>query len=371
MLPVSPELTWWQVFAPWAVQDLPPTLLLVTYLSRPVRAAGPLVLLFVFVSLLGSDLLLQLVGSSDAALRGVIELLDPLGLGAIAGFLAIAALGFCILAVVGAIALRWIRARYEAKAISDESLTVDSIMLLFAINHGMLLVFAHPLWFLAGLAAFAAFKLVSRLALARLSTAGARGAAPRLLLLRSFSIGRSSERLFDRLMRYWRRAGSVQMITGLDFATRTVDPQELLDFTTGKLARRFIGDDAALDQRLRERDLRPDRDGRFRINEFFCHDHTWRQVLLRLVGDSDVVLMDLRGFTKNNAGCLFELQQLARTGALARAVFLVNDDSDESLMAEVLGTGEATVWRCGTGSEPDHQGLLGPLARIALASSAA
>ena len=90
VVPVSPELTWWNVFAPWAVQDLAPTLLLVTYLSRPVRAAGPLVLLFVFVSLLGSDLLLSLFGSSDTALRAVIELLDRIGLGAISVFFAIA-----------------------------------------------------------------------------------------------------------------------------------------------------------------------------------------------------------------------------------------------------------------------------------------
>ena len=35
-------------------------------------------------------------------------------------------------------------------------------------------------------------------------------------------------------------------------------------------------------------------------------------VLSRLVHESDAVLMDLRGFSRGNAGCVFELQELAR-----------------------------------------------------------
>lgn len=72
-----------------------------------------------------------------------------------------------------------------------------------------------------------------------------------LLLLRSFSLGKASERLFDALERYWRHAGSIQLIAGVDLATRTIEPHEFLDFMSGKLARRFIDGPAALAQRER------------------------------------------------------------------------------------------------------------------------
>jgi hypothetical protein len=117
-----------------------------------------------------------------------------------------------------------------------------------------------------------------------------------------FSLGRRSERLFDALAKHWRHAGSIRLIAGPDLATTTVEPHEFLDFLSGKLARRFIDGPETLDLRISEMDLEPDRDGRFRVNDFFCHDNAWQMTLSRLVGDSDAVLMDLRGFSQENRG---------------------------------------------------------------------
>lgn len=370
-LPGSPDLTWSQVYLPWIIQDVPTTLFLLAYLSRSVRASGPLILLFMFIGLLGSDLLLTLSASSDAALRGTVTLLDYIGSGAVTGILILAATGFFLFAVIGALALVWIRRRYEAKKISDESLTVDSIWIMFAINHAISLVFEGAWWFLAAPVAYLAFALASRALLAREARRLAGQATPRLLLLRSFSIGRASERLFDGFTKYWRRAGSLQMITGADFATRTVDPHELLEFAAGHLSRRFIGDRAALEQRLQERDLTPDGDGRFRINEFFCHDNTWKLVLSRLVQESDVVLMDLRGFTRANAGCLFELGELSRAASLSHVLFIVDAATDVALVAETLGATSASIWTCRTAATPDQMELLRALATTVVSSSAA
>ncbi len=114
--------------------------------------------------------------------------------------------------------------------------------------------------------------------------------------------GRDGERLFDVVDRFWRRVGAIQMIAGVDLARRTVEPHEFLDFISGKLARRFIDGPAELEQRMQERDSKPDRDLRFRVNDFFCYDDTWKMVLTRLARESDAVLMDLRGFTRSNAG---------------------------------------------------------------------
>ena len=140
-------------------------------------------------------------------------------------------------------------------------------------------------------------------------------------------------------------SGRIDLIAGIDLAHRTVEPHEFLDFISGRLSRRFIDGSAVAEQRLRERDTRPDRDRRFRVNDFFCYDDTWKMVLSRLVRDSDAVLMDLRGFSRQNAGCVFELKELARMVPLERVVFVVDRRTDESLLAETLGECRAGVYR--------------------------
>ena len=85
------------------------------------------------------------------------------------------------------------------------------------------------------------------------------------------------------------------------------------------------------------RDLRPDVEGRFRINECYCHDTTWHSALAALVQRSDVVLMDLRGFQAHNAGCVHELQTLAPTPRLGRVVVLVDDQTDRVAAAAAAG----------------------------------
>src|SRR5262249_4676445 len=146
-------------------------------------------------------------------------------------------------------------------------------------------------WVLSGVVAFLAYK-VAVLSGFKLLHAY-RDEAPKntkLLLLRVFALGRRSERMFDVMTKPWRYIGSVQLIAGADLATTTVKSHEFLGFLSGKLARLFINGKTELDRRMAEKDVRPDFDGRFRINDFFCHDDTWEMVLSRLVRESDVVL---------------------------------------------------------------------------------
>ena len=58
-----------------------------------------------------------------------------------------------------------------------------------------------------------------------------------------------------------------------------------------------------LDRRLRELDLGPDPDGRFRVNEFICYPDTWRMALSRLLESdpSQSVLVNLRGFSADRS----------------------------------------------------------------------
>ena len=75
------------------------------------------------------------------------------------------------------------------------------------------------------------------------------------------------------------------------------EPDEFLDFLSGRLANSYINDDADVDRRLAGLNLQLDPDGRYRVNEFFCRITTWKQTVRRLMAQSDLVAMDLRAFT--------------------------------------------------------------------------
>lgn len=161
-------------------------------------------------------------------------------------------------------------------------------------------------------------------------------ACPMLLLLRVFALGKRSEQLFAALTTYWRYGGGIRFIAGPDLLTTTVEPHEFLDFVSGKLARRFIDGRETFNLRLSEEDHIPDHDSRFRVNDFFCHDSTWQMVLSGLVNSSQVVLMDLRGFSQKNDGCVFEINELVKVAPLDRAVFVIDETTDERFLQQIV-----------------------------------
>jgi hypothetical protein len=246
-----------------------------------------------------------------------------------------AGLAFAAFCVLGWLLAVWIRRRYQRKAISDQSLTLDAIWLLFGATNSIFLAFAGPVMVLTGAIAFLAYKLVARLGRRFLSAeSGAQGTG--LLFLRVFSLGKRSELLFDAVAKRWRHVGSVQFITGPDLATSTVEPHQFLEFLTGRLAQLFIGSQAALERRMQLLDVRPDADGRFRINHFFCRSDTWQGVMTRLVQDSDVVLMDLRSFSPVNAGCILEIKELIDVAPVERLVLVIDETTDRTFLDHTL-----------------------------------
>jgi hypothetical protein len=84
-----------------------------------------------------------------------------------------------------------------------------------------------------------------------------------------------------------------------------------------------------------------DADGRFRVNECYCHDTTWQEALRALVQRSDVVLMDLRGFKAHNAGCRFELAALSEAPRLQRVVVLSDAQTDRAAADASIAPGAA------------------------------
>ncbi len=158
----------------------------------------------------------------------------------------------------------------------------------------------------------------------------AQGRPPTLLVLRVFQHDDQVQALFDHVVERWRLTGNTVLIAGTDLALRTLDAADIFTFLDRGLAQRFIHKPDDVAPRLAGFDLAPDAEGRYRINECYCHDTTWQHALAGLLECSDVVLMDLRGFQAHNAGCRFELAALAQAQQLTRVVVLVDAQTDRA-----------------------------------------
>lgn len=237
---------------------------------------------------------------------------------------------------------------FQKKRFSDVQLVVDCWWAVVAAEvTATTLSITHGFWGIAGgVAAFLAYRLPVEAVLRSIPPV-----APvprRLLLLRVFGYQARTESLFDRVAQAWRFHGPVQLIAGVDLAMRTADPGDLLAFLNGRLAELYIGAAQDIRDRLARLDLRPDPDVRFRINEVYCHENTWRPTLEMLLDATDTVLMDLRGFSAHNAGCIFELEQLVHRLASDDIVLVCDKTTDLTLLRRVLGDAWAAARQHGS-----------------------
>ena len=250
---------------------------------------------------------------------------------------ALMALSLGLSAVVAWVGLLWIARRYCRKKLSDQTFLFDALWLSVSFWVSVYLMGnAHQFRYLLGLLPFALYKITVGYGLKRLALRAESLPKARLLFLRVFGSSSRSERLFDLLGARWRYAGSIQLISATDVARGRFAPDEFLDFVSGRLARAYISTGTDLDRRLAGLDLRPDPDGRYRINEFFCRVDTWQQTVTRLMAQNDLVAMDLRAFTSEKKGCIFELGALIDKVPLHRVVLLIDQTTDEPLLRRTL-----------------------------------
>ncbi|HEY8224929.1 MAG TPA: hypothetical protein VIG25_06610 [Pyrinomonadaceae bacterium] len=172
------------------------------------------------------------------------------------------------------------------------------------------------------------------------------GRAPTLLVLRVFQQDEQARSLFDHVVERWRLSGNTVMIAGTDLADRTLDAADIFQFLDRRLAERFVVSPADVARRIDAFDVAADIDGRYRVNECYCHDTTWQYALQALMRYSDVVLMDLRGFQANNAGCRYELTTLAQAARELRVVVLTDSRTDRAAAQEAIASGreERFTW---------------------------
>lgn len=169
---------------------------------------------------------------------------------------------------------------------------------------------------------------------------------PTLLILRVFQQDAQAQSLFDHVVERWRLNGNTVMIAGTDLADRTLDADDIFQFLDRRLAQRFIVSQADVVRRIDTFDMVADIDGRYRVNECYCHDTTWQDALQALVRYSDVVLMDLRGFQAHHAGCRYELAILAQASRKLRVVVLTDSRTDRTVAQQAVASGrhERFAW---------------------------
>jgi hypothetical protein len=253
-------------------------------------------------------------------------------------------------AVAGWFGVLWIARRYRRKQLSDQTFLLDALWLSVSLWVSVYLMdIGGPFLYLLGLLPFALYRVSVGYLLRRSAASAETLPNARLLFLRVFGSPSRSEKLFDLLAARWRYAGSIQLISATDVARGRFEPDEFLDFLSGRLGSAYIGSRSDLDRRLAGLDSRRDLDGRYRVNEFFCRADTWQPTAAKLMARSDLVAMDLRGFTPERKGCIFELGALIDAVALHRVVLLIDETTDEPFLRRVL----TELWRGMSPSSPN------------------
>lgn len=335
-LAVSPKLTAGQVALLWVITNGPPTLLIAALLLRRFRAVGPIIFAFMLVVVTGIALAPYVAFGNERSMLWAIKIGGAVGLGGAGVFYSAYLLGFLCCAVPAWWLLRYMGSLYRRKRLSDQSVMLDALYFIFAIEQSIGLD-PRGKYVFTGVASFLGYKALKWIGFRYLrSRRTDSDSAPVLLVLRVFSLGARSEKLFDSLTKWWRRAGSIVMIAGPDLIKSTIQPHEFLEFIGGRTSRGFVSDGADLAQRVAAIDLKPDPDGRYRINQFFCHPDSWQMTMRELARHSSVVLMDLRSFSPTNQGCVYELEQILKSVDLRRVVFVADSTTDRVFLDQTL-----------------------------------
>jgi hypothetical protein len=265
--------------------------------------------------------------------------------------------------VVAWFGLLWIARRYRRMQLSDQTFLFDALWLAVSIWICVYLMGSRiPFVYFVGLLPFALYRMTVGYGLKPLAARAASRPVGRLLFLRVFGSPSRSEKLFDLLAARWRYAGNIQLISATDIARGRFEPDEFLDFISGRFAGSYISTGVDLDRRLEDLHNRPDPDGRYRVNEFFCRVDTWQQTVRRLMAQSDLVVMDLRAFAPGRKGSIFELGALIDEVPLRRIVLLMDQTTDEPLLRRTLDD----LWRGIRPQSPNAYGGIGRLRMIDL-----
>jgi hypothetical protein len=312
---------------------LVPAAVLLIFSVRFWRGAAPLVFLLALAACNGWVLL------ASVAQHG-------LGIGPGAGMVPFRVLGFSLGLAAGWKLLEVVASRYDRGGVSDQELFLDIWFLIYTLTQAVVFSVTSGRLAVGGLVllSYGLYWAVKRL---RLATIPAPPSEPRrLMLLRVFGFDRRSERLFDQLRQHWSPIGSIELIAGTDLALQQVSPGDFLAFLGGRLRQRFLSAppeqptpsphtshpvEVAASNEARRRLA----DGSHPVRQYLCFADTWQAVMQAVSRQSDVVVMDLRGFGPARQGCRIELEALA-DDFHGDAVVLVRDASTDGALLHSL-----------------------------------
>jgi hypothetical protein len=89
----------------------------------------------------------------------------------------------------------------------------------------------------------------------------------------------------------------------------------------------------------------------YSTNMLLCSDQSWRYAVTTLLRDTDLVLMDLCGFSRSNAGCTYEIGQLIDNIDICRFLLLVDETTDLDFLHAAL----KTAWEGMASHSPNRQ----------------
>jgi hypothetical protein len=205
-----------------------PSLFLLLFLNRTVRAVGPVLLIFGSLVFLGWSIAMACLATS-VGMSTAHWVFNSTQIGAATLWRGVTGAGLLIGAVLGWLVIGRVADAYAARRFSDQMLIIDSIWFLQSLMLCSSIGSEAGYWAVAGLAAFAAYKTTTVLGFRFFSSMLERQ-PQRLLLLRVFGFSRRSSRLMDLVAARWRYIGNIFLIAAPDLAGQTIEPGKLLAF---------------------------------------------------------------------------------------------------------------------------------------------
>ncbi len=237
--------------------------------------------------------------------------------------------------------------QYRSGKVSELMLQNDAFWLLACANVAVNYVASKGWLALGMIIPFLVYRLVLALT-ARFTAAPTQ--RQRLLFLRVFGFQKRQAELHRVVLNTWRQSGPVALIGAPDSALDTLDPPELFAFITGRLKQVFVRDASDVEEELARPATRA-ADGLYQVDDFYCFEDTWQASVQSLIEASGRVVMDLRGFDRQNMGCLYEIGELFRRCTLEQLVFLADSTTDQDVLCEALRDAWSEAGRSGAGPE--------------------
>jgi hypothetical protein len=151
-----------------------------------------------------------------------------------------------------------------------------------------------------------------------------------LLFLWVFNSGVHVKSTMIGVRSIWRFLGPMQFLRGGDL---TVDMGDLVRKERADLV---VDTPEELERSLKAFRNTPNWLGMYPQNALLCGDAVWKSAVHSFLGNADVVVMNLFGFSRSNQGCLYELGLLFDTFPIKRILFLADQTTDLDFLLETL-----------------------------------